>query len=316
MEKYIVSSKIKRTSFVLLVIILFGFFVCKFVPISQEEDIEPELTFQMIGEDKSSKFSLVQFLSDQKRVLGAFDRVDKKTMKELHRNDFWSPESCAAMPNTLVNRKYLSILDVKKNKTTLLKESHIFIFDVDSDILFRSDAIDNLVGDIYSTGDGHLIFFTYQGDILRKHFLNPETKKVVKSESFKIKEKSPRFVIDLINDVFFIKIITANDLKIYKILESKMSSVKEIPERDFWYISNLVTGLSLRKGEEHIVLQKKEDEVFRPLRQSSSHIVFSKSKFNHIFDFSLVTFNLENKFENSFFTNNKEPISYFILSID
>ena len=273
------------------------------------------LNFKLISEDNSSKFSLVN-LDAESKVLATFSDYNKKYGKEMHKNNFWSPESCAAMPNVFLDSNHLVVLETvrKIGENQDSNTNNIFIYDYNKNTLIKSENIESIVGEIYSINKKNIIYFTYKEDYLIKNTLDPVSLKVTIENKYEIIEENPSFRFYVDKKDIHLKIFSNQKSLSYKVEEDKLSLVQSIPEKIFWKVLNENKQVNIYRGNESIILNKKDKEEYKTLKITDKNIIVSKLDLSNFYNFEIEKIDIKSKAKKTLYINNDIENNYFLIS--
>ncbi len=273
------------------------------------------LDFKILEQDPNSKFSIVE-LDNQDKVLATFANYNKEYGRELHRNDFWSPVSCASMPNVFLRSNYLVVLESVKNidQNTNSYKTNIFIYNYTKNALIKSVDLENIVGDIHTIDKENVIYFTSKDGNLVKNILNPETLQVRSENSYEIRETSPSFRFYIDKKDIYVKIFSNQKFLSYKLEGDKLFVVESLPEKVFWKVLNENRQVNIYRENESILLSKKEKEEYKTLKITEKNIIVSKLDLSNFYNFEIEKIDIKSKIKKTLYTNNDIENNYFLIS--
>ncbi len=275
------------------------------------------LDFKIVSEDANSKFSLVN-IDVESKVLATFNSYNKDYGVLLHKNNFWSPESCAAMPNIFLESDQLVVLEtIKKIGVSQdLSIKNIFIYDYNKNTLIKSENMENIVGEIYTTDKQNIIYFTYEKGNLIKNILNPTSLKVSIESKYKITEKNPSFRFYIDKKDIYVKIFSNQKFLNYKLEKNKLSMVESLSERIFWKVLNERKQVKIYKEDKSIILSKKENEEYKTLKISDKNIIVSRLDLTNFSNFEIEKIDIKSKVKKTLYINNNIENNYFLISLE
>ncbi len=308
--------KIKQKKVLLTIILTLGtFFILLGLSLYKNEYADA-IIFEVVEQDTNSKHSLVKLSNDNKKILATFDNFNNNFGKVLHKNDFWSPLACAAMPNLFLSGNYLTILDIKKGVEADKNTANIFVYNYGENLLKKSLNIKYLVGDLYTKDKKNAIFFTYHNQKLVVNLLDPSNLSVRKLDSYHIKEQNPTFRFYEIDKSIYIKILSESGIKNYEVNGSNLKIINEIPNRVFWNVMNERDAVVISKNGTAITLNKEDNENYKTLKVSDAYIVFSKLNMSNFYDFAIQVLDIKSEELVTIYSNNSIENNYYVISAD
>jgi hypothetical protein len=273
------------------------------------------INFSLVKEEANSKYSIVE-LEPEDKVFATFTEYNKKYGKQLHKNNFWSPSSCSAMPNVFTDSNYLIVMEkVKKvSQENMSYVTNMFIYDYNKNTLTKSEDLNYIVGDMYKVNKNEVVYFTYIKNKLIKNIFNPKTLETRDVSHYEITEKDPTFRFYFLDNIFYTKVFSGEQSFDYQISKTNLVGVEKIPEREFWKISNEGNKVKISKNTKDVFLNKAQNEEYKILKVTDKNILVSKLDLSNFYNFQIEKINIDNGISKVLYSNSKIENNYFLIN--